>query len=854
MKFNTFVLILVSISFTSARAWHIFGDEPQPDPFAGKKCPYKVLGISKAATSKEIRRTFLQLSKKYHPDVSKEEDAADKYKEINEAYEILNNTEKRRAYDEGGFPALMRLAQGGGDDAYDINDIFSSFFGFGGGRNREEAMRAEPLVYPIAIPLDALYHGQEVGIRVQVTRLCKNYDDCEVNRPDCQGHEIRVVTRQHSPGMFLQQQIRDPTCVGRNKGWKPNCKIVIEGRGQEKPGLQRGHIIFIIEEKKHQVYRREGNDLHRNLDITLKEALLGFNKTIDLFGENIKVAQTGVTPHNHIIKIAQKGMPSNDHGGFGDMYISVNVIFPKRLTDGQIATWKGHIRRAIEIKDQLTFKHIAILIHSCANARIDGKQLQSLVHGLQGNIMAYLERSLANIATGTTKIELYHIYSILHGVIASGYSNPEMTVMLKEAAMVQFRNLSSDAGEESIKPFIFEDIAGIIHALAQMQAEVDQRDITMIHNVFVKLYEKDTRGESTISHRAFAIIVNTLDRLGCHTQTLGQIISEYIQRHVHAMNNIKDVAMIYCTATRIYPRIHNIDDGKCYNWATRTRIGQTMALTGDTTVNCGSKEIRMDNTFGQCDIIHLTSLVIRQLIQPDDPGGNVYSDVKSIANIAAHAAPFAEIADEELLEQFGVFIGNAIQRAMQNTTIDHTSLVHLMSCAIRLNRTYDAMIMLSSDNIDCVGMLATPQEFAKHMANIHALRSKQSDEKVTKIMDSIAVTNMLHFQYRLERPPLTIKPKPQRRRNLRDLIIAESKKDSHVENICIFNDLDKHFKGPNGFSLCAKTLAAIGVFSGHKSAVEIAQRMVTTMQHICAFDNIYTNVESIAAAATGLYR
>ncbi|EDO05190.1 DnaJ domain containing protein [Babesia bovis T2Bo] len=365
MKFHASVLLLASTTFIGTNAWNIFGDEPQVDPFADKKCPYAVLGVNKTASAKEIRRTFLQLSKKYHPDVSKEEGAADKYKEINEAYEILNNADRRRAYDEGGFPALMRLAQGGGEDeGYDINDIFSNFFGFGGARQREEAMRAEPLVYPISLPMDILYHGREVGIKVQVTRLCKNYDDCEIRRPDCQGHEIRIVTRQHAPGMFLQQQIRDPTCVGRNKGWKPNCRacpegptymedlnlditiepgakhgqqIIIEGRGQERPGLHRGHIIFTIEQKPHHIYRREGNDLYRTLDITLKEALLGFSKTIDLFGESIQVAQSGVTPHNDVIKIDQKGMPINDNGAFGDMYISINVIFPKALSDGQIA-------------------------------------------------------------------------------------------------------------------------------------------------------------------------------------------------------------------------------------------------------------------------------------------------------------------------------------------------------------------------------------------------------------------------------------------------------------------------------------------------------------------------------------
>ncbi|GIX62351.1 DNAJ protein, putative [Babesia caballi] len=367
MRARLFVLAAVAFGVSRANAWGFFGEEPESDPFAGKKCLYEVLGVPKTATAKDIRRTFLQLSKKYHPDVSKDPDAAGRFKEINEAYEILYNAEKRKAYDEGGFAGLMRLNQGGGDDGFDVNDIFSNFFGFGGGRAREEPVRAEPLIYPIDVPLDALYHGRDVNVKLQVTRLCPNYEECEVKRPDCQGPELRVITRQHGPGMLLQQQIRDPTCVGRNKGWKENCaacpngptfvehldldiiiepgtphghRIVIEGRGQEKPGLRRGHIVFVVEQQPHQIYRREGRDLHRTLTITLRESLLGFEKQVDLFGESVEVVQGGVTPHNYVIKLEQKGMPDLERHGFGDMYISVRVTFPKKLTAEQIALLK----------------------------------------------------------------------------------------------------------------------------------------------------------------------------------------------------------------------------------------------------------------------------------------------------------------------------------------------------------------------------------------------------------------------------------------------------------------------------------------------------------------------------------
>ncbi|AFZ80583.1 DnaJ domain containing protein [Theileria equi strain WA] len=335
---------------------------------AGKRCPYDVLGIQKSSSHKEVRKAFLKLSKKYHPDLNSEPDAADKFKEINEAYEILSNNDKREAYDAHGFAGLDRLGRMndmGGDGDFDFDNIFSSFFGggFGYGGSREPR-KAESLVYPVSLSLDMLYSGHEFEVKLEIPRLCKKYDECEVRRPDCHGPQIRVVTQQRGPGMFVQHQMKDPTCIGRNKGWKEGCKacpngpnymekmtltvtvepgsrheqkIVFEGKGQEQPGMQRGNIIFVINEKPHPKYKRDGNDLHCDLDITLKESLLGFSKNLDIFGkDSILVTQSGITPHNNIIKISGKGMPILGSSRFGNLYITINVIYPKKLSTSQI--------------------------------------------------------------------------------------------------------------------------------------------------------------------------------------------------------------------------------------------------------------------------------------------------------------------------------------------------------------------------------------------------------------------------------------------------------------------------------------------------------------------------------------
>lgn len=363
MKIGAAILLIAVSRVFLVESWGFFGEEPQFDASQGKKSPYEILGVDRSATAKDVRKAFLALSKKFHPDVSKEEGAAERYKEINEAYDILSNADKRRAYDEDGFAGVLRMNRGdGADQDYDIHDVFSSFFGFGGGRSGQDSMKAQPLVFPLDLPLEALYLGRDVEVKLRLQRLCKNYDECEVKRPDCADAGVKMVTIQHGPGMYFQQQLRDTSCIARHRGFKPNCKacpngptyqedvvldltvepgfqngqkIVLHGRGQDMPGLKRGDLVFVINQQHHPIYRREGDDLYRNLDITLKEALLGFKQDIDLFGNSIEVAQAGVTPHDFIIKIEKSGMPRLERGGFGDLYVVIKVTFPKRITDTQ---------------------------------------------------------------------------------------------------------------------------------------------------------------------------------------------------------------------------------------------------------------------------------------------------------------------------------------------------------------------------------------------------------------------------------------------------------------------------------------------------------------------------------------
>ncbi|GIX62352.1 unc-13 homolog D-like protein, putative [Babesia caballi] len=459
---------------------------------------------------------------------------------------------------------------------------------------------------------------------------------------------------------------------------------------------------------------------------------------------------------------------------------------------------------------------------------------------------------------------------ILHGAVSAGYSNVEMNKMMKQAVLGQFQHMLETGQHNKPQGFIFEDLAGIMHAFAQMQVPLERAEAMLVHDLFMALYEKDASEASTISHRAFAISVNTLERLGCHTAELFRVASGHLRRHIDAMCSIKDLAMVYCAAARTHAALFAAEEreecvvggatrGTVVGEQSRRREASGEATSSDTWEGSGDYVVEQLRgclqTRGNVPVGHitpLTALVLDRLTQPGKMAGGDEIDAQSIANIAAHAAVHVEGGD--LQKRFREFVSSAVTRVMQNTDVDHTSLVHLMKCAIRANLVQEATLMLGAKHVYTVGMLAAPLEFAQHVANVNALRGQQSDSKVLEVLDSVAVTNMLQFHRRLLMPPVTVKPQPRRRRTLRDLIEAACQRETPSEPICIYNELDKCYKGGDGLRMCAKTIAAVSGFSGHKAAVDIAQKMVEYMEHMCVSGAVLRDMESVAAVATALSR
>mmetsp|Transcript_29600 Transcript_29600/g.36015 ORF Transcript_29600/g.36015 Transcript_29600/m.36015 type:complete len:372 (+) Transcript_29600:111-1226(+) len=328
---------------------------------------YKILGISRRATHKEIKKAYRAKSLQYHPDKNKEEGAAEKFSEISRAYEVLSDEEKKEIYDRHGEEGLKQHEQmgGQGDGFGGFDDIFSHF-GFGGGHggNRRGGEQRTPSVeMPIRLTLKQLYLGEIIEVEYVRQVLCVNWEECMKTSKECQGPGVKVRMQQLAPGFVQQVQQRDDRCVSRGKMWLKNCRscpkgqtetekieltldipkgarpgeqITFEGVADEKPGMLAGDLHFSIVEISSSEFTREGDNLYKTIEIPLVDALVGFQKTLThVDGKKFAINVPGVIECDHVMRVPGKGMPRRSGRGFGDLYLTFDVDFPDTLTDSQ---------------------------------------------------------------------------------------------------------------------------------------------------------------------------------------------------------------------------------------------------------------------------------------------------------------------------------------------------------------------------------------------------------------------------------------------------------------------------------------------------------------------------------------
>lgn len=326
---------------------------------------YKLLGISRRATNKEIKKGYRQKSLEFHPDKNKAEGAADKFAEINRAYEALMNEETRSIYDRHGEEGLKQHEQrsngGGGGGGF---DPFEQFFGFGGGgrQRREEEQRTPNMDVPLELTLEQMYSGATFEVSYIRQVLCMNWEMCMKNAPECQGPGIKVRRQQIAPGFVQQVQQRDDRCVARGKMWAPNCSqcksqteqekieltvdafkgirdgeaISFDDVADEKPGYKAGDLNFVVRAIDHPVYHRDGDNLYMTKTIPLVDALTGFSLTLmQLDGVSFDITIDDIIECDEVLRIPGKGMPRRNGRGYGDLFMTFEVDFPETLSSDQ---------------------------------------------------------------------------------------------------------------------------------------------------------------------------------------------------------------------------------------------------------------------------------------------------------------------------------------------------------------------------------------------------------------------------------------------------------------------------------------------------------------------------------------
>ena len=347
---------------------------------ANKRDYYEVLGVSKDADDAAIKKAYRQLAKKYHPDVNPgDKDAEEKFKEVNEAYQTLSDPQKRASYDQfgpdgpqaggfggGGFGGFSGFEGGGGFGGFE--DIFSTFFGGGGGR-ANGPVPGDDLRYDLTISFEEAAKGCEKEINLVRDEECptcagtgakpgSKVEDCPVchgtgqervvsNTPFGRIQNVRTCSRCRGEGKIITEPC--PKCHGRGKvrvskrrsikvpaGIDNGQVLTIRGQGGlGERGGQPGDLLIVINVKPHKLFKRRDDNLFIDLPLTFTQAALGAELDVPTLDKPIKHKFPEGTQPGQMFTIKGQGVQHLRGGGRGDLYITAVVEIPKKLTEKQ---------------------------------------------------------------------------------------------------------------------------------------------------------------------------------------------------------------------------------------------------------------------------------------------------------------------------------------------------------------------------------------------------------------------------------------------------------------------------------------------------------------------------------------
>lgn len=345
---------------------------------------YEILGVSKDASESEIKKAFRRRARELHPDVNKAADAEDQFKELNEAYDVLSDPNKRAQYDRfGTIPGAAGGGYGGGSGYVDFDDlfgggfggmgdIFSSFFGGQGGQGGRPARKeGRDMGVGLRITLEEVARGVEKEIVYDRLAPCP---DCKgtglgengkvVTCPEC-GGKGRVVSVQRTflgdmqtattckkcngTGSSIENPC--PECEGQGRvpdrqrvtvkvpaGIRDGQQLRVGGFGEAGiQGAQAGDLIVTCRVQPHEFFERDGDDLHGRANISFIQAILGAEIEIDgiMPDEKVQVRIPAGCQNEQVVRVKGFGMPRLKSDIRGSMYVHVNVVIPEKITKKQ---------------------------------------------------------------------------------------------------------------------------------------------------------------------------------------------------------------------------------------------------------------------------------------------------------------------------------------------------------------------------------------------------------------------------------------------------------------------------------------------------------------------------------------
>ncbi|MDY4996228.1 MAG: molecular chaperone DnaJ [Bacilli bacterium] len=348
-----------------------------------KKDYYEVLGVSKDATDAEIKSAFRKLAKKYHPDVSKEPDAAEKFKECQEAYAVLSDPSKRKQYDQFGHAAFQQGAGGTGGfsnfDFGDMSDIFEDLFGGMGGfggfsgftqsgsrRSSNGPRKGNDVLYRMTIDFEEAVYGCKKDLKLDIVDTCPECDGkggfnsstCST----CRGSGTVTSEQRTMFGSFLTKTTC-PDCKGSGTSFEKKCstcrgtgtvkknktititipegidtdnRLRVAGKGEAGAnGGKPGDLYVEFTVRDHEFYQRDEDDIYIELPLTITEAILGCKKEVPTLYGNVNLSIPSGTQSGAKLRLKGKGVTNVNTKRKGDMYVITKVIIPEKLTRDQ---------------------------------------------------------------------------------------------------------------------------------------------------------------------------------------------------------------------------------------------------------------------------------------------------------------------------------------------------------------------------------------------------------------------------------------------------------------------------------------------------------------------------------------